>query len=62
MKAVVSERVKALDFKIGAPQARRPGRRKPNIEILFTDKPQALLDLVGPEAERASRLSVCRRT
>jgi hypothetical protein len=47
MNALVSERVKALDFKVGAPQARRPGRCKPNIEILFTDKPQALLDLVA---------------
>jgi len=47
MNALVSERVKALDFKAGAPQARRPGRCKPNVEILFTDKPQALLDLVA---------------
>ncbi len=47
MNAMVSERVKALDFKVGAPQARRPARCKANIEILFTDKPQALLDLVA---------------
>lgn len=47
INALVRERVKALDFKAGAPQARRPGRCKPNIEILFTDKPQALLDLVA---------------
>ena len=47
MNALVSKRVKALDFKVGAPQARRPGRCKPNIEILFTDKPQVLLDLVA---------------
>jgi hypothetical protein len=47
MNALVSERVKALDFKVGAPQARRPGRCKPNIEILFTDQPQQLIDLVA---------------
>ena len=47
MNALVSERVKALDFQVGAPQARRPGRCKPNVEILFTDKPQAVLDLVA---------------
>jgi hypothetical protein len=47
MNALVSDRVKALDFKVGAPQARRPVRCKPNIEILFTDQPQALMDLVA---------------
>lgn len=47
MNALVSERVKALDFKVGAPQSRRPRLCKANIEILFTDKPQALIDLVA---------------
>lgn len=47
MNALVSERVKALDFRVGAPQARRPLRCKPNIEILFTDQPQKLMDLVA---------------
>lgn len=32
VNALVSQRVKALDFEAGAPQARRPGRCKPNIE------------------------------
>ena len=45
--ALVAERVKTLAASVGAPQARRPGRCKPNIEILFTDQPQSLLDLVA---------------
>jgi hypothetical protein len=47
MNALVAERVKRLSFAVGTPQARRPGRCKPNVEILFTDKPQELLDLVA---------------
>jgi hypothetical protein len=47
MNALVAERVKALDFNVGAPQARRPGRCKPNVEILFTDQPQKLMDLIA---------------
>jgi hypothetical protein len=46
MNTLVSDRVKSLAFEVGAPRPRRPGRCKPNIEILFTDKPQALMDLV----------------
>ncbi len=44
---LVSNRVKTLAFEVGAPRARRPGRCKPNVEILFTDKPQELMDLVA---------------
>jgi hypothetical protein len=48
MNALVAERVQALAFRVGAPQARRRLRcSKPNVEILFTDQPQALIDLVA---------------
>jgi hypothetical protein len=47
MNQLVADRVKRLAFEVGAPQARRGGRCKPNIEILFTDQPQALMDLVA---------------
>jgi len=47
MNDLVADRVKRLAFQIGAPQARRPVRCKPNVEILFTDKPQELMDLVA---------------
>ena len=43
----VADRVKQLAFEIGAPRPRRRDRCRPNIEILFTDQPQALMDLVA---------------
>jgi len=47
MNQLVADRVQRLAFDIGAPRPRRPGRCKPNVEILFTDQPQALMDLVA---------------
>jgi len=51
MNQLLADRVERLAFEVGAPQAerqaRRRGRCKPNIEILFTDQPQALMDLVA---------------
>jgi hypothetical protein len=46
MNALVSNRVMALAIKVNAPGLRRR-LCKPNIEILFTDRPQELLDLVA---------------
>jgi hypothetical protein len=46
MNARVSNRVMDVAIKVRAPLPRR-GRCKPNIEILFTDQPQQLLDLVA---------------
>lgn len=47
MNQLVADRVERLAFEVGAPQARRHRRCKPNVEILFTDQPQALVDLVA---------------
>jgi hypothetical protein len=46
MNAFVSARVTAIATEIGGPKAKRSGC-KPNVEILFTDDPQALVDKVA---------------
>jgi hypothetical protein len=46
MNAFVSARVAALAAQAGAPLSKRPAC-KPNVEILFTDKPQDLVDQVA---------------
>lgn len=46
MNAFVAARVTAIATEIGGPKSKRPGCR-PNVEILFTDDPQALVDKVA---------------
>ena len=46
MDAFVTGRVETLVAKVGAPR-RRSNRCKPNVEILFTSEPQALMDAIA---------------
>jgi hypothetical protein len=48
LDAFVSARVRVLAARVGAP-VQRTGRCRPNVEILFVDRPQALMDAVARE-------------
>jgi hypothetical protein len=48
LDAFVSGRVRLLATRVGAP-AQRSGRCRPNVEIVFVDRPQALMDAVARE-------------
>jgi len=48
LNAFVSARVRLLAARVGAP-VHRFGRCRPNVEILFVDRPQALMDAVARE-------------
>jgi hypothetical protein len=48
LEAFVSARVRLLATRVGAP-VRKTGRCRPNVEILFVDRPQALMDAVARE-------------
>ncbi len=48
LDAFVSERVRALAVRVGA-RVQKTGRCRPNVEILFVDRPQALMDAVARE-------------
>ncbi len=48
LDAFVSERVRVLAARVGAP-VQKTGRCRPNVEILFVERPQALMDAVDRE-------------
>ena len=48
LDAFVSARVRLLAARVGAP-VRNTGRCRPNVEILFVDRPQVLMDAVARE-------------
>jgi len=48
LDAFVSERVRVLGVRVGA-RVQKTGRCRPNVEVLFVDRPQALMDAVARE-------------